>query len=89
MKSETQDPLSTFVAPLFGFKSSPPPREGRLAGLKELQKVERLTGNLQIPCAGLWAHSCHQQEWEMQVQYLQRGGNSLWDCREEVCLPLF
>lgn len=53
MKLETQDPLGTFVPPLFGDKSSPPSREGRLAGLKELEKVKSLTGNLRIACAGL------------------------------------
>lgn len=66
-----------------------PAREGRLerAGLRELEKVESLTGNIWIPHEG--EHNCYHQEWEMQVQYLQRAGNSLWDCREEVCLPLF
>lgn len=36
MKPETQDPLSTFVPPLFGDKSLQPSREGKVAGLKEL-----------------------------------------------------
>lgn len=36
MKTETQDRLSTVVAPLFGDKSSHPSREGKVAGLKEL-----------------------------------------------------
>lgn len=53
MKPETQDPLSTFVPPLFGDKSSPPSREGRLAGLKELKKAESLTGKLRSPSAGV------------------------------------
>lgn len=83
-------PLSTFVPPLLGDKSSLPAPQGRKTRenwIERAGKVESLTGNIWIPREG--DHNCHHQEWEMQVQYLQRAGNSLWDCKEEVCLPLF
>lgn len=52
MKPETQDPLSAFVPPLFGDKFSLPSREGRLVGLKELEKVKASQASFKFPVQG-------------------------------------